>query len=68
MVNKMKDNQTLLNNSEAAAYIGVTEGTMMTWRCTGAYQIPFIKVGRLVRYRLTDLNNFLDSRTQTKTA
>jgi excisionase family DNA binding protein len=64
----MQDNRILLNNSEAAAYLGVTEGTMMVWRSTGRYQIPFIKVGRLVRYRLNDLNTFLDSRTQTKTA
>jgi excisionase family DNA binding protein len=61
-------NQNLLNNSEAAAYLGVTEGTLTVWRSEGRYKLPFIKVGRLVRYRLTDLNAFLDSRTQTKTA
>ncbi|MBV7314754.1 helix-turn-helix domain-containing protein [Shewanella sp. NIFS-20-20] len=64
----MQNNQSLLNNSEAAAYLGVTEGTLTVWRSCGRYNLPFVKVGRLVRYRLTDLNAFLDSRTQTKTA
>jgi excisionase family DNA binding protein len=53
----------LLNSDQAATYIGVAPGTLEVWRCTKRYQIPFIKVGRLVRYRKSELDNFLDHRT-----
>ena len=58
-----KDTEILLNTSEASAYIGVLPGTLEAWRCTKRYPIPFIKVGRLVKYRKSDLDNFLDERT-----
>lgn len=52
-----------LSNDEAAAYLGVTPRTLEVWRCTKRYQISFIKVGRLVRYRQSALDAFLESRT-----
>jgi excisionase family DNA binding protein len=55
--------KNLLNNKEAAAYIGVLPKTLEIWRCTKRYPIPFIKVGRLVKYRKSDLDAFLDQRT-----
>jgi len=53
----------LLTPFEAAAYIGVTENTLSVWRCVGRYNIQFVKVGRLVRYRKSALDAFLDRRT-----
>ena len=53
----------LLNNDDSAEYLGVTPRTLEVWRCTKRYQIPFIKVGRLVRYRKSALDAFLESRT-----
>ena len=55
----------LLTSEQAAAYIGVAPGTLeiQVWRCIKRYHIPFIKVGRLVRYRKSELDNFLDKRT-----
>jgi len=53
----------LLTSEQAAAYIGVASGTLEVWRCTKRYHIPFIKVGRLVRYRRSELDSFLDKRT-----
>jgi excisionase family DNA binding protein len=53
----------LLTSEQAAAYIGVSPGTLEVWRCTKRYHIPFIKVGRLVRYRKSELDSFLDKRT-----
>jgi hypothetical protein len=32
-------------------------------RTSGRYKIPFVKVGRLVRYRRADLDAWLTSRT-----
>ncbi len=53
----------LLAPPEAAAYIGVAENTLSVWRCVGRYNIPYIKVGRLVKYRKSALDDFLNSRT-----
>ena len=58
----------LLPPPEAAAYIGVSKNTLSVWRCVGRYAIPFIKVGRLVRYRRSDLETWLESRTRTNGA
>ena len=54
----------LLSNKEAADYIGVAPGTLEVWRCTKRYKIPHIKLGnRLVKYRKSALDAFLESRT-----
>lgn len=53
----------LFNPPEAAAYIGVSVDTLAVWRCVGRYNISFIKVGRLVKYRKSALDAFLDRRT-----
>jgi len=58
----------LLDEKQAAAILKVNPGTLSVWRCTGRYAIPFIKVGRSVRYRLADLNAWLESRTQANGA
>jgi excisionase family DNA binding protein len=53
---------------QAAQYLGIDTGTLAVWRCTGRYALPFIKVGRKVRYRISDLNAWLASRTQANGA
>ena len=53
----------LLSSTQAAEYLGVREGTLCVWRSVKRYEIAFIKVGRLVRYRKSALDAFLDRRT-----
>ena len=53
----------LWTEAEAAGYLGVLPQTLCSWRCTRRYNLPFIKVGRLVRYRPEDLEAFLQERT-----
>jgi len=53
----------LLTPQETAEYLGVSQDTLSVWRCVGRYNIPFIKVGRLVKYRKSALDTFLISRT-----
>jgi excisionase family DNA binding protein len=55
----------LLTTEEAAAYLGIKPRSLEVWRCVGRYGIPFIKVGRLVKYRKADLDAFLAARTHT---
>lgn len=49
----------LLTRREAAAYLGVSEQTLAIWKCTGRYNLPYLKVGRLVKYEVADLEAFL---------
>ncbi len=58
----------LLDQNQAAQLLHVTPGTLSVWRSTGRYSIPFVKVGRSVRYKLSDLNSWIESRTQTNGA
>lgn len=60
---KNQSTDPLFTPPEAAAYIGVTENTLSVWRCVGRYNIQFVKVGRLVKYRKSALDAFLDRRT-----
>jgi len=47
----------------AAEFLAVSPGTLRVWRCTGRVPLPFVKVGRAVRYRMRDLERFVESRT-----
>ena len=53
----------LINTEQAAAYLGVTSRTLEVWRCTKRHSIPYIKVGRLVKYRKTELDRWLARQT-----
>lgn len=57
-----------VDDKQAATALGIKAGTLAVWRSTGRYDLPFAKIGRLVRYRLADLAKFIDSRTAGHTA
>jgi predicted DNA-binding transcriptional regulator AlpA len=52
----------LLNEQQAAQFLGVKPASLQVWRSTKRYQLQYVKVGRLVRYRLSALQAFLSSR------
>jgi len=56
------DNNQLVDNETAAAIIQVSPRTLMVWRSSGRYSIPYIKIGAKVRYKRSDLQAWLDSR------
>jgi len=45
----------LLNRPEAAKYLGVSTQTLAIWASTKRYSLPIVKIGRIVKYRLNDL-------------
>ena len=53
----------LLSRPEAAAVLGVTTGTLAVWACEHRHALPYIKIGRAVRYRLADLEKWITDRT-----
>jgi len=56
----------LLTRDEAAELLGIAVQTLALWHSTGRYNLPCIKVGRLVRYRRADIEEWLRERTGVK--
>lgn len=63
MSNKPNLNR-LLTPKEVSEILGVEPETLNVWRSTRRYLLPYVKAGRLVRYRLSDLNAFIEGRIQ----
>ncbi|MBS2005759.1 MAG: helix-turn-helix domain-containing protein [Cyanobacteria bacterium SZAS TMP-1] len=55
----------LLSRADAAAYLGVAKQTLAIWACTKRYDLPYVKVGRLVKYRKADLDQFIAKNLQS---
>jgi excisionase family DNA binding protein len=59
-MNIMNDDP-LLSRKEAAAYLGVTLGTLETWAWDKRYDLPITKIGKkMCKYRLSVLNKFIE--------
>jgi predicted DNA-binding transcriptional regulator AlpA len=60
--------KNLFNTSEAATYLGLSKAFLERDRWAGA-RIPYIQVGsRAVRYRLIDLEKYIESRIRKSTS
>ena len=55
----VSENNTLLTRKAAAEYLGVRENTLAVWATNKRYALPYVKIGRLVKYRLVDLERFI---------
>lgn len=53
----------LLTPSETARVLGVKEDTLTVWRCQKRYDLPYVKVGRNVRYKVEDVAEFIERQT-----
>ena len=54
----------LLTRQEASQFLGVSKGTLEVWATTKRYNLKYVKIGRLVKYRMQDLLNFLEEQTK----
>lgn len=55
----------LVDTGAAAEVCGMKRSTLNGWRSTdNPNQPPFVRVGRLVRYRLADLHAWIETRTE----
>ena len=57
------DDERLLTRKEAAKLLGVKEMTLTIWKTNNRYNLPVVKVGRLAKYRYSDLMAFIEKRT-----
>ncbi len=51
----------LLTDKQLTEYLQIAEGTLAVWRCEKRYTLAFIKVGRSIRYRFSDVKKWLNS-------
>ncbi len=51
----------LLSVPDAAAYLGINEGTLRNW--LSARQLEYVKVGRLTKIRQATLDRYIDAHT-----
>ena len=57
---KVEHKDPLLSRKEAAAYLGVTLGTLETWASDKRYHLPITKIGtKMCKYRRSVLDKFI---------
>ncbi len=56
----------MVNTGQAATMLGLKKNTLDIWRLRGVGP-KFVKMGRTVRYRLADIEDFIQSHTIQKT-
>ena len=59
-----KQPSELLTTEEAAAYLKLKPNTLERWRSQYPHRLPFVKIGRTVKYRLEDLQAFISGNRQ----
>ena len=62
-INIINQSNTLLTRQQAAKYLGVSNSALASWACNKRYVLPMVKIGRLVKYRIQDLDDFISRNT-----
>ena len=55
----VKQKSNLLTTEEAAEYLKLKPNTLERWRSQFPNRLPFVKIGRTVKYRLEDLQAYI---------
>lgn len=55
--------EILLTRKEAAALLDCKETTLAMWKYTKRYPLPYVKIGANVRYKLSDVQKFIEQNT-----
>lgn len=53
-------NTDLLTPAQTAKILHVAIGTLAVWRCTARYPLSFVKIGRRVMYKASDVDAFIN--------
>jgi predicted DNA-binding transcriptional regulator AlpA len=63
-MNSKIENDKLLTPQETCQMLGLTNrDTLSVWRSTQRYNLPFVKIGRVVRYKQSDVIAFVRAHT-----
>ena len=65
----MKENiyiNKLLSAGETAAILGLKESTLAQFRWRGDKRLPWVKLGKSIRYKLADIEAFIERCTVSK--
>jgi excisionase family DNA binding protein len=54
----------LLTTPQMARLLNVEPNTLEVWRSTGRYALPYVKIGRNVRYRRSAAEQFIKANTK----
>ena len=54
-------NKRFINKEELAQYLGISVNTIRSW--VWMRQIPYVKLGKLVKFDLQEMENWLKIRT-----
>ncbi|HEU0029885.1 MAG TPA: helix-turn-helix domain-containing protein [Kofleriaceae bacterium] len=63
MTNEVSNGSELLDEAKLAAKLDVSRATLQSWRYAGKGP-RYIKIGRLIRYRETDIDSYLRAQTR----
>ena len=58
-IDKSDESDELLDTKKAAIILDVKPDTLAVWRCTKRYALPYITIGRNIRYWKSDLTSFI---------
>lgn len=53
----------LLKTQEAAEILGLSQKTLRFYSSTGGGPLPVVRLGRAVRYRMSDINSLIAGKT-----
>ena len=68
LLNIIQASNGLLDTKQASDFLGINDKSLANSRYTGTgIQIPYIKIGKIVRYRQSDLEAYIENNTLTHT-
>ncbi|MDO9046451.1 MAG: helix-turn-helix domain-containing protein [Methylobacter sp.] len=54
---------TLTDTDGASSLLAIPAATLIKWRSTGEVRIPYVRIGRQIKYRTSDLKAFIETST-----
>ena len=54
---------SLLTTEQAAQFLNIKPRTLVVWRHEGRSELPFVRLGRAVRYRSQDIKIYIERNT-----
>lgn len=57
------DLDMLTDTEGASSLLAIPMATLIKWRSTGEVRIPYVRIGRQIKYRTKDLKAFIETST-----